>query len=340
MHIYEYDCSACGERVEIRAGVADGPADVTCAACGSPNLRRHYGAVAIVGSRRQARAPGELRAVDGGDLTRESPVATRARSAAVGGRHAAERGGPAKLHESSGGKADRATGPEGGARGSIRRAFRSVCRIGSARASPGSPPCRRPARRGHGHRRQPPHACRVRDAGRPIGERADDLDRGGRGRTLRRSGPGRAVEFLARRHSGHDGRVGGRRAPIRSAVGSSAAPSWRSSRWREFTLGRPTPSGRPPSCSSATISVEDGATCGRRQAGCCDGPGRRHGDPRWGCPGVCQPCPARPDRRRGRIGNGAPGSHRPRPSRRQRDQPGDRHRRPRPDRGSGRPDTA
>jgi putative FmdB family regulatory protein len=71
MPIYEYDCSACGERTEITASIAADPAAVTCSACGSREVRRHYGAVAIVGSRRAAPAPGELRAVDPGDMTRD-----------------------------------------------------------------------------------------------------------------------------------------------------------------------------------------------------------------------------------------------------------------------------
>lgn len=103
MPIYEYDCSACGERVEVRAALAAGPVDVTCTSCGSRDVRRHYGAVAIVGSRRVAPAPGELRAVDGGDLTRN--VARRyARSTGDGAlaevaRRAEQGAGPAELHD-------------------------------------------------------------------------------------------------------------------------------------------------------------------------------------------------------------------------------------------------
>ena len=104
MPTYEYDCSACGERLEIRASIADERArGVHCTECDSPDVRRHYGAVAIVGSRRAAPAPGELRPVDGGDLTRD--VARRyakntGEPAMKEIARRAERGdGPAELHE-------------------------------------------------------------------------------------------------------------------------------------------------------------------------------------------------------------------------------------------------
>jgi len=71
MPVYEYDCAACGERTEITASMAAETDAVTYSACGSADVRRHYGSVAIVGSRHAAPAPGALRAVDGGDLTRD-----------------------------------------------------------------------------------------------------------------------------------------------------------------------------------------------------------------------------------------------------------------------------
>lgn len=104
MPTYEYDCSACGERFEIRVSIADQRVrDIRCAECDSPDVRRHYGAVAIVGDRRAAPAPSELRQVDGGDLTRD--VARRyAKNTGDGAMkeiaRRAERGdGPAELHE-------------------------------------------------------------------------------------------------------------------------------------------------------------------------------------------------------------------------------------------------
>jgi putative FmdB family regulatory protein len=103
MPIYEYDCSGCGERFEIRAGIAEGPGDVICAACGSPDVRRHYGSVAIVGSRRAAPAPGELRAVDGGDLTRDVArryaKSTGDRAVTEVARRAEQGAGPGELHD-------------------------------------------------------------------------------------------------------------------------------------------------------------------------------------------------------------------------------------------------
>jgi putative FmdB family regulatory protein len=71
MPIYEYDCDACGERTEVSASMAADPAAVSCSACGSREVRRHYGSVAIVTGRPAGPAPGELRRVDGGDMTRD-----------------------------------------------------------------------------------------------------------------------------------------------------------------------------------------------------------------------------------------------------------------------------
>ncbi len=114
MPIYEYDCSACGERIEIRAGMEAGPGDVACTACGSRDVRRHYGSVAIVGGHAAPRQAGELRVVDGGDLTRD--VARRyakgTGDAAVTevARRAEQGAGPAELHDIvKEAKADRAT---------------------------------------------------------------------------------------------------------------------------------------------------------------------------------------------------------------------------------------
>jgi putative FmdB family regulatory protein len=104
MPTYEYDCSACGERFEIRAGIAEPrPREIRCTECDSPDVRRHFGAVTIVGSRRAAPAPGALRQADGGALTRD--VAQRyAKNTGDGAMREiarrAERGdGPADLHE-------------------------------------------------------------------------------------------------------------------------------------------------------------------------------------------------------------------------------------------------
>ncbi len=103
MPTYEYDCSSCGERFEIRASAAELPRAPLCSECGSPDVRRYYGSVAFVGSRRASSAPGELRAADPGALTRN--VARRYASSTADGAvkevaRRAERGaGPAELHD-------------------------------------------------------------------------------------------------------------------------------------------------------------------------------------------------------------------------------------------------
>jgi putative FmdB family regulatory protein len=71
MPIYEYDCAECGERTEVKGSMANEAGAVTCAACGSPKVRRHYGSVAIVTGRPAGPAPGELRVADPGALTRD-----------------------------------------------------------------------------------------------------------------------------------------------------------------------------------------------------------------------------------------------------------------------------
>ena len=62
MPTYEYDCSACGERFEIRAGIAEArPREIRCTECDSPDVRRHFGAVTIVGTPQSASfTPGSL----------------------------------------------------------------------------------------------------------------------------------------------------------------------------------------------------------------------------------------------------------------------------------------
>ena len=104
MPTYEYDCSACGARVEVKGSLDTGPVDVACTECGSADLRRHWGSVAIVAGRRPA-APstGELRPVDGGDLTRDvaQRYAKSTGDAAVAevARRAEQGAGPAELHD-------------------------------------------------------------------------------------------------------------------------------------------------------------------------------------------------------------------------------------------------
>lgn len=40
MPIYEYECSACGEKFELRRSIADSDSDIKCPACGTVNPRR------------------------------------------------------------------------------------------------------------------------------------------------------------------------------------------------------------------------------------------------------------------------------------------------------------
>jgi putative FmdB family regulatory protein len=113
MPIYEFDCAACGERIEVRASIAAGPGEVNCPECGSPDLRRYWGSVMILGAHAGAPAartsapavpePGALRAVDGGDLTRnvarQYAKGTGDRAVAEVSRLAEAGAGPAELHD-------------------------------------------------------------------------------------------------------------------------------------------------------------------------------------------------------------------------------------------------
>jgi putative FmdB family regulatory protein len=114
MPIYEYDCSECGERTEIKVSVTAETGAVACAACGSPKVRRHYGSVAIVSGRPAGPAPGELRAVDPGALTRDVArrYATNTKDPAIVeiSRRAERGAGPDELHAiAQEAKADRET---------------------------------------------------------------------------------------------------------------------------------------------------------------------------------------------------------------------------------------
>jgi putative FmdB family regulatory protein len=110
--IYEFDCTTCGERIEVRASVATGPGVVTCPECGSPDVRRYWGSVTILGasaatgaartSARPAPEPGALRAVDGGDLIRNVArqyVKTGDKAVAEVARRAEAGAGPAELQD-------------------------------------------------------------------------------------------------------------------------------------------------------------------------------------------------------------------------------------------------
>ncbi len=111
MPIYEYDCSGCGRRFEIRASAPQSPGELRCPECRSARVRRYYGSVALV-SRSRGRtaaeptrdpAPGELRTADAGDLTRNVArryaAGTADRALKEVARRAERGDGPAELHE-------------------------------------------------------------------------------------------------------------------------------------------------------------------------------------------------------------------------------------------------
>lgn len=57
MPVYEYVCKDCGERMEVRASVAEYSEGlrVQCAKCGSVNLVRILSSIGIVGGRAKPR---------------------------------------------------------------------------------------------------------------------------------------------------------------------------------------------------------------------------------------------------------------------------------------------
>jgi putative FmdB family regulatory protein len=40
MPIYEYECTACGEKFELRRGINDSDSEIQCPKCGALNPRR------------------------------------------------------------------------------------------------------------------------------------------------------------------------------------------------------------------------------------------------------------------------------------------------------------
>jgi putative FmdB family regulatory protein len=40
MPIYEYECTVCGERFELRRNITASDSEIKCPKCGSPNPRR------------------------------------------------------------------------------------------------------------------------------------------------------------------------------------------------------------------------------------------------------------------------------------------------------------
>jgi len=73
MPIYEYDCAACHEHIEIRASMTAHPGELTCPSCGSADVRRDYGGIALLRSDRgtnRGPRPGELRPADPRRLTK------------------------------------------------------------------------------------------------------------------------------------------------------------------------------------------------------------------------------------------------------------------------------
>ncbi|OGN81153.1 MAG: hypothetical protein A2X23_06695 [Chloroflexi bacterium GWC2_73_18] len=105
MPIHEYDCAACGERIEVWTRRLDETPAVRCARCGSERMTRRISAPAVLrgGPAPGTPAPGELRAADGRALTRDvaARYAERTGDAAIREvAREAERGTePAKLQE-------------------------------------------------------------------------------------------------------------------------------------------------------------------------------------------------------------------------------------------------
>ncbi|MCK4721743.1 MAG: zinc ribbon domain-containing protein [Dehalococcoidia bacterium] len=56
MPIYEYECKSCGEKFELRRGMADSDAEIRCLKCGAKHPRRVFSAFAT-GSSSPACAP-------------------------------------------------------------------------------------------------------------------------------------------------------------------------------------------------------------------------------------------------------------------------------------------
>jgi len=46
MPIYEYECKSCGEKFELRRGMADTDAEIRCPKCGAKHPRRVFSAFA------------------------------------------------------------------------------------------------------------------------------------------------------------------------------------------------------------------------------------------------------------------------------------------------------
>jgi putative FmdB family regulatory protein len=42
MPIYEYECRSCGEKFELRRGIADSDSEIKCPKCGTENPRRVF----------------------------------------------------------------------------------------------------------------------------------------------------------------------------------------------------------------------------------------------------------------------------------------------------------
>ncbi len=50
MPIYEYECEKCGERFELRRGMADRDSDISCPKCGAEKPRRVFSGFATSSS--------------------------------------------------------------------------------------------------------------------------------------------------------------------------------------------------------------------------------------------------------------------------------------------------
>lgn len=57
MPIYEYECESCGEKFELRRGIADSDAEIKCPRCGAEHPRRVFSAFATGGSSSGSCAP-------------------------------------------------------------------------------------------------------------------------------------------------------------------------------------------------------------------------------------------------------------------------------------------
>ncbi|MBN1692059.1 MAG: zinc ribbon domain-containing protein [Dehalococcoidales bacterium] len=57
MPIYEYECTACGEKFEMRRSMSDSDSEIKCPSCKTANPRRVFSTFGVT-SQRQSCPPG------------------------------------------------------------------------------------------------------------------------------------------------------------------------------------------------------------------------------------------------------------------------------------------